>query len=216
MYTKSDICVSTFVRRIICGISDLFFLQCIFVFANLIHYAFLKISQHFPHYYTREGGRAYGGPPRGYLQEIYCLQVCRGRREGRGGHEEGMRGEVPHNILGVSPLDFGGTRRSQRIAAIVNRGKHRVSSGGPRLRYKIPPRVTRCSPPEETRGFSRPAARYSIRRARGTIARIMGSFCGGRGAWNLGGTRPKEISSLSSCAPFSEQAVCAAIQHFSY
>lgn len=84
MYTKSDICVSTFVRRIICGISGLFFLQCIFVFANLIHYAFLKISQHFPHYYTREGGRAYGGPPRGYLQEIYCLQVCRGRREGRG------------------------------------------------------------------------------------------------------------------------------------
>lgn len=61
-------------------------------------------------------------------------------------------------------------RCSQRIAAIVNRGKHRVTSGGPRLRYKILPRVTRCSPPEETRGFSRPAARYSIRRARGTIA----------------------------------------------
>lgn len=29
------------------------------------HYVFLKILQHFPHYYTHEGGRAYGGPPRG-------------------------------------------------------------------------------------------------------------------------------------------------------
>lgn len=93
--------------------------------------------------HTREGGRAYGGPPRLSAGNLLFAGMQR---------EEGMRGEVPHNILGVSPLDFGGTRRSQRIAAIVNRGKHRVSSGGPRLRYKIPPRVTRCSPPEETRG----------------------------------------------------------------
>lgn len=164
--------------------------------------------------HTRRWARLPGGPPRGYLQEIYSFQICHGRREAGGarGSRRGNAGWSPPQHPRCVPARLRrDPRRSQRIAAIVNRGRHRVTSGGPRLRYKILPRVTRCSPPEETRGFSRPAARYSIRRARGTIAQIMGSLCGGRGAWNLGGTRAKEISSLSSCAPFSEQELCAAI-----
>lgn len=187
------------------------FLQ-FFVFANLTHYAFLKIFQYFSHYYTREGGCAYGGLSRDYLQEIYSCRYATGGegRKGREATEEGMQGEVP-NILGVSPLDFGGARRSQRIAAIVHRGKHRATSGGPQLRYKILPRVTRCSPPEETRAFSRPAARYSIRRGRGDDSEDNGKLLRRQGCVKPRGTRPKEISSLSSCVPFSERVVCAAI-----
>lgn len=77
-----------------------------------------------------EGGRGLRRTSESYLQEIYSRRHT--TREG----------SAPRKDEGAQETPFGAT------ATAIRSEEENIAAGD---RYKIPPRVTRCSPPEETR-----------------------------------------------------------------
>lgn len=152
-----------------------------------------------------------GAPPVD-LRAVICRKSTLCRYAEGGGWGEGVT-KRPKRECGVkSPVTSSVCPRSQRIAAIVNRGKHRVTSGGPRLRYKILPRVTRCSPPRRNaRVLPSRSAVFHSTCPRDDSADNGGAFAEA-GVRETSEERDRKKSPLSSCAPFNEQAVCAAIE----
>ena len=102
------------------------------------HYIFLKIPQHFPHYYTHEGGRAYVATRRAvenYLQEIYSRRHATRRGYIRGGWRGGTVVKPPR-----CPRCVSAWLRRGRLAATAIRSEWQrscigeniaVTSGGP-------------------------------------------------------------------------------------
>lgn len=90
-----------------------------------------------------------------YLQEIYSCRYA--NRSGRRCTGSCGGAAVAPGMPWCPPRNRHWHPRPEKAnGSAADRVEHRATSGGSRPRYKILPRVTRCSPPEETLGVLSP------------------------------------------------------------